>query len=83
MKSLTLSTIAIALVLVSGSAWAGHCPKDMKKIDAAMSMNPSLDARQATTVKELRATGEELHKAGKHRSSEAVLAEAMKILGVE
>ena len=83
MKALTLSAVALALTLAGSSAWAAHCPKDMKKIDDAMSMSPKLDEKQMKTVKELRATGEELHKVKKHRSSEAVLAAAMKILGVE
>ena len=83
MKFLTLSAVALALTLAGGSASAAHCPKDMKKIDDALAMSPKLDEKQMQTVKELRATGEELHNAKKHRSSEAVLAAAMKILGVE
>jgi hypothetical protein len=82
MKLLTLSTVALALALSSGTAFAFHCPADVKKIDAAMAMNPTLDASQMKAVKELRATGEDLHKSGKHHASVAVLAEAMRILGI-
>ena len=83
MKSLTLSAVALALALSSGTALAFHCPADMKKIDAALAKNPSLSSEQMSKVKELRATGEELHKAGKHGESVETLAEAMKILGIK
>ena len=83
MKRLTLSAVALALALSSGAAFALHCPVDMKKIDAALAQSPTLDEAQMATVKELRAAGEELHNAGKHHASLAVLAEAMRMLGVE
>lgn len=83
MKLLTLSTVALALALSSGTALASHCPADMKKIDAALAKNPSLDASQMSKVKELRTAGEDLHKSGKHHASVTVLGEAMRILGVE
>ncbi len=82
MKSLTLSAVALALALSSGAVVAGECPADMKKIDAALAKNPSLDMAQMEKVKELRATGEELHKSGKHAESVKALREAMDILGV-
>jgi hypothetical protein len=71
-----------ALMLVSASAFAFHCPADMKKIDEAMAKNPKLSAQQATDVKKFRADGEALHKAGKHQESVDTLAKAMKILGI-
>ncbi|MDX1514128.1 MAG: hypothetical protein R3174_10345 [Gammaproteobacteria bacterium] len=83
MKSLSLSTLALALALASAPALAAHCPKDMKKIDAALAANPSLDESQMKAVKELREAGEELHKSGKHTASVTVLAEAMRILGIQ
>ncbi|MDH3375514.1 MAG: hypothetical protein OEQ39_00910 [Gammaproteobacteria bacterium] len=83
MKALTLSTIALALTLSSGAAFGLHCPADMKKIDAALAQSPTLDAAQMAIVKELRAAGDELHSSGKHHASVAVLAEAMRMLGVE
>lgn len=73
--------VALAAVL-STSAWARHCPKDMKAIDEAMSKNPNLPAEQMEQVKKWRAEGEALHKAGNHPDSEAVLAKAMKALGI-
>ena len=71
-----------ALMLASVSAFAFHCPADMKKIDAALAKNPTLSAAQAADVKKFRADGEALHKAGKHQESVDTLAKAMKILGI-
>jgi len=78
-KRLLLGT---ALALVCASAFAFHCPKDMKAIDAALAKNPKLSAQQMSDVKKYRADGEKLHKAGKHQDSVDTLAKAMKILGI-
>jgi hypothetical protein len=79
----TMKTVlAVAALLVSTSAFASQCPVDMKKIDAAMAGDPSLSASQMTSVKELRASGEANHKAGKHKESVDDLAKAKKILGI-
>ena len=72
-----------ALVLASSSAFAFHCPKDMKAIDAALAKNPKLSAQQMAEVKKYRAEGETLHKAGKHQESVDTLAKAMKILKIQ
>ena len=77
-----LLTFASAL-LFSSVALAFHCPMDMKKIDEALSKNPSLSADQMSEVKKLRADGEAFHKAGKHQDAVDTLAKAMKILGVQ
>lgn len=74
--------LAAALAFFSSSAFAFHCPKDMKKIDEAMAKNPSLSAEQMADVKKYRTEGETLHKAGKHQESVDTLAKAMKILGI-
>ena len=74
--------IMIAGLLMSTSAFAFHCPMDMKKIDDALARNPSLSAEQMGEVKKLRAEGETLHKAGKHQESIDTLAKAMKILNI-
>lgn len=79
---LRISLLAAAL-LVSGVALASHCPQDMKKIDDALAKNPKLTEAQMTEVKKQRAEGEALHKAGKHKESEEVLAKAMKTLNVQ
>jgi uncharacterized protein len=72
--------LATALLFASGTALAFHCPKDMKAIDDAMAKNPKLSEADAKKVKEYRAKGEELHKAGKHQESVDTLAKALVIL---
>jgi hypothetical protein len=53
----------------------------MTKIDDALKTTQISDADRAK-VAELRASGEELHNAGKHQESEAALGEALKLLGM-
>jgi len=74
---------AAALAVVSGTAFAFHCPADMKKIDAALAKNPKLSEAQLAEVKQLRAEGEAYHKQGKHQESVDTLAKAMKILNIK
>lgn len=71
----------VALTFTATSAFAAHCPKDMKAIDAALP-KAKLSAAQMTEVKKLRAEGEALHKAGKHKESVETLGRAMDILGI-
>ena len=78
-----IALVAAAAFLASGTAFAFHCPADMKKIDEAMAKSPKLTAAQMDEVKKQRAEGEVLHKAGKHQESVDVLAKAMKTLGVK
>jgi hypothetical protein len=74
--------LAVLLACVSASALAGHCPMDMKEIDAALSANPQLSADKLAEVKKLRAEGEAFHKAGKHQESVDTLGKAKTILGI-
>jgi hypothetical protein len=74
--------LMIAACCFAGSAFAFHCPAEMKKIDDAMSKNPTLSASQMSDVKQYRAEGEALHKAGKHQESLDALAKAEKILNI-
>ena len=74
---------AAALVIASGTALAGQCPVDMKKIDAALAAGSSLGASQLAKVMELRAAGEKKHKSGQHGESMATLAQAKTMLGIE
>lgn len=69
--------------LVASPAFASQCPADMAKIDAALAENPPLSSEQLAEVKELRAEGEALHKAGDHAESVKVLGEAMAILDIK
>ncbi len=71
-----------ATLFAAGTAFAFHCPQDMKKIDEALAKNPKLTAAQMDEVKKYRAEGEALHKAGKHQESIDTLAKAEKILGI-
>lgn len=75
--------LGFALALVSATAFAFHCPKDMKAIDAALAKNPSLSAQQMSDVKKYRTEGEALHKASKHQQALDTLAKAMKILNIQ
>ena len=79
-RSLTLAVVAL---FAAGTAYATHCPKDMKMIDDALAKNPKLSEAQMKEVKAQRAKGEEMHKAGKHKESEEELHKAMKTLKLE
>ena len=72
-----------SLMLAATSAFAFHCPMDMKKIDEALAKKPTLTEAQTKEVTKLRADGEALHKAGKHQESLDTLAKAMKILSIK
>jgi hypothetical protein len=74
--------IAAAALAFAGSAFANHCPMDMKAIDEALAKKPQLSAAQMADVKKYRAEGEALHKAGKHKESVETLEKAKKILGI-
>jgi len=81
MKYRTL--IAAVMFAIAGTAFAMHCPMDMKKIDEALAKKPNISEAQMSEVKKLRAEGEALHKAGKHQESVDTLAKAMAILGIK
>jgi len=77
------TAVFAAALAFAGSAFAFHCPTDMKKIDDALAKNPKLSAEQMAEVKKYRAEGETLHKEGKHQESLDTLAKAEKILGIQ
>ncbi len=81
MKFRTL--IAAAMFAIAGTAFAMHCPMDMKKIDEALAKKPNISQAQMSEVTKLRAEGEALHKAGKHQESVDTLGKAMAILGIK
>jgi hypothetical protein len=76
-------SLALGLALSTGTAFAFHCPTDMKKIDAALAANPQVSGEKLSEVKRLRAQGEEYHNQGKHQESVDTLAKAMKILNIQ
>lgn len=82
LQKLRFPGLFLALLLASTTAFAFHCPADMKKIDEALAKNPKLSADQMSEVKKLRAEDETQHKAGKHQESVDTLAKAMKLLNI-
>ena len=72
-------TAAAVLALMATPAFASQCPKDMKSIDAALAAGKG--GNMMDKVKALRAEGEALHKAGKHKESVEKLAQALKLIG--
>ena len=82
MKFHTLAAFAVA-ALIATPALAGHCPKDVQAIDAALAENPPLSSEQQAEVKRLRDEGDRLHKAGQHGASLEALHQAMEIIELE
>lgn len=82
MRKLFAAIVVISSVGFALPAAAGQCPKDMKKINAALAGGSSLSASQMSQVKGLLAEGGDLHKSGKHKASVDTLAKAKKILGI-
>ncbi len=80
-KRILLSAVVtvFATGLLSSPAFAGHCPKDVKKINAAMS---KMDDKKMSMAKDAAAKGLALHKARKHREAIKVLHAAMETLGI-
>lgn len=72
----------VVLALATSSAFAFHCPADMKAIDAKLAQGVKLAEADMAKVKKLRAEGEAAHAAGNHGESVKLLAEARKILGI-
>ena len=75
--------LATTLLFASASAFAMHCPKDMKEIDDALAKKPKLSEAQMKDVTKFRAEGEAFHKAGKHQESLDTLGKAKKILDLK
>ena len=76
-------SVAAALMLFMSAAFANSCPTLMKKIDDAMAAKPKMTDAQMADVKKYRAEGETMHKAGKHKESEAALTKAMAIMNIK
>ncbi len=80
--TLLAAVVAVfATGFLSVPALAGHCPKDVKKLDAALPMS-KLHKMQTWRVKGLRDKGDEQHKNGQHEDALKSLHEAMKKLGI-
>ena len=79
-----LLTAAVAVIAVGAfttPALAAHCPKDVKKIEAHMSMIKG--DKMMMMAKEAASKGMALHKAGKHAESIKVLHKEMESLGIK
>jgi len=76
-----LALLAVGMVFVASSAFAFHCPTDMKQIDEALK-STKVSGAKLDEAKKLRADGEASHKAGKHQDSIDALHKALTILGV-
>ena len=74
--------MVVALVFLASPASAGHCPKDVKKIDAALASS-ELSAADKAIVVALRDEGDQAHSDGSHGDSLKALHEAMKMLGIK
>ncbi len=74
--------LAVVLALITAPAFADHCPKDVQKIDAALS-GDTLSAEDKAEVKALRDEGEDLHQEGKHSEALEALHDAMEIAGIK
>ncbi len=79
-KKLCATTI---LLVIASPAYAGHCPKDVKAINAALEKGTNLNAEQLLEVEKLRDEGERLHKSGKHGQSLDVLHQALEMVGMK
>ncbi len=79
----TLLAIVVAVFatgILSAPALAAHCPKDVKKINAAIS---KMGDKKMSMGKDAAAKGLALHKAKKHGEAIKVLHAAMTDLGIQ
>ena len=80
-RTLLAAVVAVfATGFLGAPALAGHCPKDVKKINAAMS---KMSDTKMSMAKDAATKGLALHKAKKHGEAIKVLHEAMETLGVK
>ena len=81
MKKIAVLAALLAMAWAT-PVFATECPMDMKEIDAALAKAPKLSDADLEKVKKMRAEGEQLHKAGKHKESLEMLDKAKTILGI-
>ncbi len=79
LMSKRLILAAALAAFVATPALAGHCPADVKAIDAGLA-KMSLSAAKMSEIKALRNKGNAQHKAGQHKQSTNTLAKAMRML---
>ena len=81
---ITKIAIVVSMLATVGAApaLAGSCPTDMKEIDEALAKGTKLKAADLDKIKQWRAEGEKLHKAGKHKQAVDTLEKAKVKLGI-
>ncbi len=72
---------AAILIATATPAFAGHCPKDVHAIDAALK-STKIGQTQMSEVKALHDKGNQQHTSGSHEASLQTLHKAMAILGI-
>ncbi len=80
-----MKAIAASLALFfcfAGPAFAESCPGGLAKVDAAL-QSPSLAPDVKAQLQDMRAQAQQLCDAGNEEEGEAVLSEAIAILGIE
>lgn len=76
-----ITALTFFLAMAPVAAFAHMCPALMAEVDAALP-TAQITEEQRAQVAELRQQGEDLHNAGDHDGSVAVLNEAREILGL-
>ncbi len=84
-RTISLASIAVAALLLSTPALAGHCPKDVAQIDALLkeliAKKPAMEKNEVVLgARKMRDTGLDLHKSGDHEQSLKALHKAMEML---
>ena len=77
---LTLVVAVFATGFLGTPALAKHCPKDVKKINAALA---KMSDMKMPMMENAAAKGLALHQAGKHEEAIKVLHQAMEALGIK
>ena len=77
---LTAAVTVFATGLLSAPALVAHCPKDVKKINAALA---KMSDMKMPMMENAAAKGLALHQAGKHEEAIKVLHQAMEALGIK
>ena len=72
----------LATGFFGSNAFAGHCGRDIRAIDAAL-QTATLSKKQLAKVKALRNKGAKLHDKNHHRTSLKNLHAALKILSIK
>ena len=70
----------LIFLLISTNVFASSCPSLMKEIDKLIGESKALSKEQLEEIKQLRIQGEEAHKSGDHKESEALLKQALDLL---